>query len=152
MIKHIWSVLCQRSVVDSQSNNVSLIDVFEQLRVGISPFDSSDTSVSEGISIPVQYELVNFWSKTNEVVEEKGSIRIVLLDPKGKEIKRMDKDLIIPQTNRRMREINKIQGISLKGNGIYNFVVSIKQEDSDLYITVAEIPLEVKIGEDTKQG
>ncbi|PIS23038.1 hypothetical protein COT49_02235 [candidate division WWE3 bacterium CG08_land_8_20_14_0_20_40_13] len=152
MIKHIWSVLCQRSVVDSQSNNVSLIDVFEQLQVGISPFDSSDTSVSEGISIPVQYELVNFWSKTNEVVEEKGSIRIVLLDPKGKEIKRMDKDLIIPQTNRRMREINKIQGISLKGNGIYNFVVSIKQEDSDLYITVAEIPLEVKIGEDTKQG
>jgi len=132
MIKHIWSVLCQRSVVDSQSNNVSLIDVFEQLQVGISPFDSSDTSVSEGISIPVQYELVNFWSKTNEVVEEKGSIRIVLLDPKGKEIKRMDKDLIIPQTNRRMREINKIQGISLKGNGIYNFVVSIKQEDSDL--------------------
>jgi len=129
-----------------------LIDVFEQLQVGISPFDSSDTSVSEGISIPVQYELVNFWSKTNEVVEEKGSIRIVLLDPKGKEIKRMDKDLIIPQTNRRMREINKIQGISLKGNGIYNFVVSIKQEDSDLYITVAEIPLEVKIGEDTKQG
>jgi len=129
-----------------------LIDVFEQLLVGISPFDSSDTSVSEGISIPVQYELVNFWSKTNEVVEEKGSIRIVLLDPKGKEIKRMDKDLIIPQTNRRMREINKIQGISLKGNGIYNFVVSIKQEDSDLYITVAEIPLEVKIGEDTKQG
>ena len=152
MIKHIWSVLCRRSVVDSQSNNVSLIDVFEQLQVGISPFDSSDTSVSEGISIPVQYELVNFWSKTNEVVEEKGSIRIVLLDPKGKEIKRMDKDLIIPQTNRRMREINKIQGISLKGNGIYNFVVSIKQEDSDLYITVAEIPLEVKIGEDTKQG
>ena len=145
MIKHIWSVLCRQSVVDQQSNNVSLISVFEQLQVDIPPAGLSTMSGSKDINIPVQYELVNFWSKTKEGEDEKGNIRIVLSDPEGKEIKRIDKNLVIPQNNRRIREINKIQGIALRGSGIYYFIISIKQQGNNIYKQVAELPLEIRI-------
>jgi hypothetical protein len=148
MIKHIWSVLCQRSVVDQQSNNISLIDVFEQLQVDIPPKGISKTVSLKDMNIPIQYELVNLWSKTKEGIEEKENIRIVLYDPNGNEIKRIDKEFIIPKDKKRMREINKIQGITLRGSGVYNFVVSIKQQDNKTYKQAAKLPLEVKITKD----
>lgn len=145
MIKHIWSVLCQRSVIDQESNNASLIDVFEQLQVDTNHAGTSEISAPKDISVPVRYELVNFWSKTKEGEEERGSVRILLSDPAGREIQRIENEIVIPQSNKRIREINKIQGITLKGSGVYNFIISIRQQSSETYEPVAELPLEVKI-------
>ena len=144
MTKHIWSVLCQKSVVDSRTNNISLIDVFEQLKVNLSPIKNANIPTIENINVPVQYELVNFWSKTT-TYEEILDIRIVFTDPEGKEIKRLNKKLVIPKDNKRMRDINIIQGISLKESGIYNFVISIKQKGKSSYQKVAELPLEITV-------
>ena len=46
-----------------------------------------------------------------------------------------------------MREINKIQGISLTESGDYTFVVSIKQANNSKYEKVASLPLEVMINQ-----
>lgn len=105
------------------------------------------TSLPRGgnIRLPLQYELVNLWVKTKEGKEEKANIRIILVDPNGKELNRIDKELILPSDKRRMREINKIQGITLTESGIYNFVISIKQNGSSKYEEVVKLPLEVQI-------
>lgn len=147
MIKHIWSVLCQKSVVDSESNNVSLFDVLEQLQIDIASNIPNNVSNSKNIILPIQYELINFWSKTGNG-EEKADVKIILKDTTGKEVKKIEKVLTIPEKNRRMREINKIQGLPISGNGNYKFIVSIKNSNDDNYKDVAEIPLEVIVSKD----
>ena len=147
MVKHIWSVLCQSSVVDSQSNNVSLYNIVERLEVNINPNGSTTFPVVKNINLPWQYELVSLWSRTKKGGEENANIRIDLLDPNGKELKSFEKEIIIPADKKRMREINKIQGISLTESGDYTFVVSIKQANNSKYEKVASLPLEVMINQ-----
>ena len=40
MIEHIWSVLCSRSVIDSETNNVSIQDVIEHIIINAEPTEN----------------------------------------------------------------------------------------------------------------
>jgi len=40
MLEHIWSVLCSRSVIDSETNNVSIQDVIEQITINAEPAEN----------------------------------------------------------------------------------------------------------------
>lgn len=143
MIKHVWSVLCQKSVVDSTTNNISLIEVFEQLEVDIKPQSPDIPAPSGDVKINFPYELVNFWTKDKNLKSE-AEVKITLLDPKGRIIKSLNKHILIPKKNRRLREVNKISDLLLRSSGIYTFKVSIGDGKSK-FKTVAEIPLEIKI-------
>ena len=66
MINHIWSVLCQRSVIDSKSNNISLIDIFEKLEVNLSVPVSEGKNKVKKINVPVNYEIVSLWTYDKE--------------------------------------------------------------------------------------
>lgn len=145
MIKHIWSVLCQSSAVDSQTNNISLFNVFEQFHVNIKTSQPNVYIPKGDISVSFPYELINFWSKDDNGKAE-GDVKIRLLDNNNKEIKAMTKHLEIPENNKRMREINKIQDLVLRGDGIYTFEILLRNDGSH-YKKVAEIPLEIKINE-----
>ena len=36
-MKNIWSLLCRKALIDSQTNTISLIDSFEEIEIGIDP-------------------------------------------------------------------------------------------------------------------
>jgi hypothetical protein len=61
MIQHVWSVLCARAVIDSESNTISLFDVVEQI-VAIGPGIAAIGPGAEGVA-PVSLELVTLWSR-----------------------------------------------------------------------------------------
>ncbi len=147
MIKHIWSVLCQKSSVDQQSNNVSLFDVFEALEVDISP--ASNVKVPDDnpeFNIPVQYQVVTLWTRTDTKNAE-GQIQITLVNPYGKEKILVNSELKFPSDKRRMRSINQIQGLPVNKSGDYHFIVELKQEEK--FQKVADLPLEVKLNINT---
>ena len=84
MIRHIWSVLCSQSVIDAQSNNVSLFNVIEQLTVVM-----KKTIIPEGKIplLPISLELVTLWERGE--LEQGGSRamwRSTSLDPTGKRL------------------------------------------------------------------
>lgn len=145
MIKHIWSVLCQRSVVDSISNNISLFEIFEELQIDVKATEVAKIPTGKQINIPFQYQIVNFWTKTKENEEERAKTMILIKAPNDKEINKFEKELIIPANNKRMRQINNIKGMLLNSSGIYKFLICIKQQGSNQFKQVAELPLEVKI-------
>jgi len=148
MITHIWSVLCQRSLIDLETNNISIIDVFEELLVNVSQtLKTKELPVSElsvmNVSIP--YEIVSLWLRDRSDVNEKINIKIVLIDPKKKEIQTIDQPMELKAGSIRYRTRVKINGIAITIPGHYTVQVKIKEENKDNYRLIAELPLEVKI-------
>ena len=84
MINHIWSVLCQRSVIDSKSNNISLIDIFEKLEVNLSVPVSEGKNKVKKINVPVNYEIVSLWTYDKEDQGKNIYLQIKFILPGGK--------------------------------------------------------------------
>lgn len=142
MIKHIWSVLCRESIIDSETNNISLLNVFEQLSadVSISAPDKKHTRVN----VPIKYEVVSLWSKlSNKKVNAR--IEVEIVDPQGQNLKSFTQELEFPAKMRRMRSRLRITGMSLTVPGDYKYKIKIKEENQDKYIAVAELPLQVEL-------
>lgn len=145
MIKHIWSVLCQRSVVDSQSNNISIFDVFEALQVDINPTPQAKGQNNPEYNIPLQYQVVTLISKEKEDARDtKYSIRVTLVNSEGKKKILVSQDLTFLAHKKRMRSINQIQGLPVSQSGIYHFIVELRENDGN-FQKVADLPLEVKL-------
>lgn len=143
-IKHIWSVLCKESVIDQADNNVSIHGVLEQLSIVLTPINNSG-KLPEKLGIPMNYEIVSLWQRSKEIESIKGDIEYILLDPNNKELLKNTQSMEIPKTSRRFRSRMKIIGMPLSKEGDYTFQVKVKEEGTDNFTLVSELPLEVKI-------
>lgn len=143
-IKHIWSVLCKESVIDQVDNNVSIHGVLEQLSIVLTPINNSG-KLPEKLGIPMNYEIVSLWQRSKEIESIKGDIEYILLDPDNKELLKNTQRMEIPKTSRRFRSRMKISGLPLSKEGDYTFQITMKEEGTDAFYLVVELPLEVKI-------
>lgn len=143
MIKHIWSILCRTSVINDETNNITLQNVFEQLSVNIKPSGSKKTP--EKINIPIEYELVSLWLRFKEKGLLKANVVIDIIDPKGQKIKSFEQKLEFPTKYKRMRSRLKIKGLNLTTSGNYIYRVKIKEKGKDKYQLVADLPLEINL-------
>jgi len=143
-IKHIWSVLCKESVVNQDDNNISIHGVLEELSVFLSPAKETG-KLPEKFSIPMNYEIVSMWQRNKEVELAKAEIEYIFVDSENKELLKSTQMIEIPKNSRRHRSRMKIVGMPLTKAGDYTFQVKIKEEGSDAFRLVAELPLEVKI-------
>lgn len=141
MIKHAWTVLCRKSLIDKETNNLSINDVFERLQVNL-----KQEAVKNGTSfnIPIDYEIVSLLYRDTKGKKEDVNLRIDFRDPANERITKLDVSIRLKPEHLRMRYRSRIRRLSLKGGGIYTFLISIKQGDSK-YKKVAELPLEVLI-------
>lgn len=143
-IKHIWSVLCKESVINQDDNNVYIHGVLEQLSVFLSPVKETG-KLPEKFGIPMNYEIISMWQRSKDVESARADIEYVFMDSENKELFESTQIMEIPKTSRRFRSRMKITGMPLTKEGDYTFKVKIKEEGSDAFRLVAELPLEVKI-------
>ena len=141
MTKHIWSVLCKKTIIDTDTNSISLIDVFEQLQTKVNLPQNKNIK----LSIPLEYEVVNFWYKENTDKKEEVDVEITLIDPNNKSLKSFINTITIPDNKKRVRTRLKITGLPITISGIYRFIVKIKEKNTKNYKQVAELPIEIKI-------
>lgn len=66
MIRNAWSVLCTRCIVDSQTNNITLTEVVEQLNVPAG-------AQVQGVALAQQMDLVSFWYRANQNQAARGN-------------------------------------------------------------------------------
>jgi hypothetical protein len=139
MIEHVWSVLCSQSVIDSQTNNMSLMNIVEQLNIleDVSAIDSGQLSL-----IPASLEIVSLWHTTEYDPVGRTEGRLEITTPDGP-VGSQGFDIIFGADKRRYRTIFKMNAIPFRGLGIYHYVVSMKLHDSDVWVEVANIPLEM---------
>lgn len=149
MIKHIWSVLCQKSLIDSETNNLTLVDVLEELSINISipplTVGTPANSVINRIDVLISYEIVSLWVRDSAKTKETINLSIELLDPTGKGVSKQEHTVVMNENLLRYRTRLKIVGLGISTPGHYSFLVKIKEENKENYRTVAELPLEIKI-------
>lgn len=141
MVKHIWSILCKESVINQETNAISLLNVFEGFQVSV----GKDAPNNQELVIPAEYEIVSLLRKESKV-EETISLRVSLFNPENKMIAEpVITQLTIPKDRNNHRHRVKSFGFKITKQGTYKFIVEIKQRDSKEFSMVSELPVDVSI-------
>lgn len=150
MTKHIWAVVCKRSIVDAETNNVSLIDVLEEVSVSLPPATKIN-KVKKGYGIvPMNFEVVSMWIRESSEEKSVGRSRIAICDPSGRIVQSTEIDVDLREYQR-MRTRQRFSGLPVRGEGNYWLCVELKDEGKDKWIEVDRVPLQVNI-EKAKKG
>ncbi len=140
-MNHIWTVLCQRSAIDFENNLVSIFNCVEELGIVM---DKKNVS-APALVIPVELQLVSFWTVKDATRENKLEFKGELVDPSGKTIKEFTNDFTVAKDILRFRNRTNIQGFPVTVPGRYYFRMSQREEKKDDFVVVAELPLDVNI-------
>lgn len=140
-LKHIWTILCSNSSVDSETKNVSLFNVIEQMKLakigGTNKKLDPETKI-----VNFNFELVSLLKKnvTSKIdVEEV----IEFIAPGGKKLNSMTNTFEIPKEAKRFRRIMKIQSLNITIAGDYTFLLKIREKGQQNFEVFAEIPLQI---------
>lgn len=87
MAEHIWTVLCERHLADSDTGLISLMDLTESLTVeGLEQkMEEAARLGKKGSLVNARAQLVSWWFRSDPG-EETFQARFVLLSPDGKEL------------------------------------------------------------------
>lgn len=139
-MQHIWSVLCQKSSIDFETNLVSLFECIEEVNM---VFNGTQAASNEKMMIPVDWQLVNYWIVDNPLNEEVLEMKIDFINPEG-EVFNTYKNKIETQKNmKRFRSRMNINGFEVTKSGRYNILVSYKNGDD--YAEVCKLPVDINI-------
>jgi len=141
-MKHIWSVLCSKSIVDEQTNLISLFDCIEEIQIKRIPdkLEKEDKKI-----VPVNLEITSLWFSESIKIERKLEIKIELRDPDDKIIAPTLSEFTLPEKYKRLRTRIKINKIPFTVSGEYNFDVSFREKGQKKYTNATKIPLTIKI-------
>jgi len=149
-MQHIWSILSKKSIIDSVSNNISIMEVIDEFKIDITiPKNLSET---KKVAIPVELEITSLWYRDTPAGEYPFDFRIQLYDPSGNIANNFEGKLFFQKDKKRLRSQSKIQGFPVNESGVYKFVVGFKDKDMQQYKNVAGLPIDVilnkKLGEE----
>lgn len=140
-MNHIWTVLCQKSSIDYESNLLSMFNCVEELNLSI----DNTKVVEKNLVIPAEFQLVSFWTVENPNQDNVLEIRGELLDPNGKILNQFENRFEIKRDVLRFRNRTNIQGLPVTEAGRYVFRIMQRKAGQDSFVTVADLPLDVKI-------
>ena len=134
-MEHIWTVICANSIVDIDTNNLSLINVVEQFK--LPPIIGDSQPMLLGVTLSI----VSFWRRSNlEIAEGDQEIGVDIVDPKGN--KEENEPMIVSwQQYSRIRNRITLAGLPFNGYGTYWFEVKTKSDGE--WKIVARVPVEI---------
>jgi len=137
-MQHIWSVLCQRSSIDFETNLVSLFECIEEINL---VFNNTKDANNEKMVIPVNWQLVNYWIVDGG--EGSLEIKIDFVNPEGNVFSSYENKIDLQNNIKRFRSRTNINGFEVAKSGRYKLMISYKKEGS--YEKVSEIPVDINI-------
>lgn len=140
-MKHIWSVLCQKSSIDIDTNMMSLFNCLEELNVVI----DRTGGAGEHVVIPVELQLVSFFSGENADSDGWLDLRVEIVDPTGRILNAFENRHEVKKGFLRFRNRANIQGLPVTTQGRYIFRLLRKADESRNFEVISELPLDVKL-------
>lgn len=137
---HVWSVLCTRGILDSYTNNVSLIEVVESLKVT----PSRAWREEQTVAVPTAMALVSLWLRSDPEAPEHFETRVVIVMPDGTEApgNAMAGDLL---GHSRLRTFMKVDHLPIRSSGLYWLVIEHRSVEKDVWTRAARVPLQVEL-------
>lgn len=151
-IEHVWSVLCQSSAIDYETNELSLFKVVEEIGIQIEVKDEEGKKElekldSEGAVFPIALQLVSVWQQAEKLSEDSEvfKVRIDVIDPKGKKNGTFDYEFKIPASKIRMRNRVNFNSLKVTTSGRYVLKISLLNPKSQEFENVGNVPLDVTV-------
>jgi len=134
MIDHVWSVLCETSLLDQDSNLISLINVLEEITIPEEP--------AEGKALPIVVNLVSTWIRSDLNTPGKGQSRINFVSPSGNTLQSLANDVDLTN-HERLRAKGQFRGLQAPEAGQYHFYIEFREDDHQEWSKVASVPFKV---------
>ena len=150
-MKVLWAILCENVIINQQTNNVSLIEVVDQITVPAPP-PGNVVKPDEKIGTFLNMRLVVLWARSDRDVPESGQARIRIIAPDGKEAQTTEHHVDLSEVPR-SSAIGSIVGFPfpLTDEGEHLFRVEKRTPDSS-WSKEFELPLWVEIQTDSPAG
>lgn len=144
-IKNNLSVLCKSSIIDRDSNNVSIFNIIEEITIkseGIFKQKIKEKEKEEEI-IPFPFEFFSVWERNDDITKELSSkVKTSILCPNGEEKDYVELPFSFELGKRKIRLIIKTGGLPFTGYGTYIFKVFI--EENKKFSLADQISIEIK--------
>jgi hypothetical protein len=139
MIKHIWTVICQKSFVDRESNNFSLIETLEYIGL-----DLGGNSEKATINVPFPFDWVTMWRREDINKPSRCYCKDIVLSPSGKVVRQEEHEVdCVKFTSMRMRR--RVGNLEVSESGEYRFITQGKSGKKDKWVIYSDIPLIIEI-------
>jgi hypothetical protein len=140
MAQHLWTLVCSHVIVNGLTNNISLIDVVEELTIVVPPSVDPAVGFPAGNLVPVTLNTVSAFQRTDPHVPERLIGRLSLVGPSGRtQDNNFDIDL---SSHVRARCIAEQHGLPIQEPGDYVFAVFVEQPNGS-FDEVARVSLRV---------
>lgn len=139
-MKNIWSIICEKSSIDAQTNLLSLFNCVEEIQLTI---DKEKMPKSDKLVIPFSLKIISFWTIEDSSKDNLAEIKIDLMDPKGKILNEFPVTLKAKKGEKRLRSITNIQGIQITEGGRYCY--KILQKKGTKFEVASETPLDINL-------
>lgn len=140
-VRHVWTVVCEKTVVDRQTNNVSM-DVLEQLNLSAASLQQQE----EGNLVAHPIVVASYWYRANVDTAARGNARVSVRDPHDKELGAVDIDVDLTKLVR-LRTFCRMGGLPVSGPGYYFFVTEMQNGEGQ-WEEVARVPLQIVVREE----
>lgn len=149
--KPIWSILCQELSVDSNTNNISLFKILEEIKfeLKLEEMDKFKNDPkfdpTKPIVLPFSSNMVILWKNSSDNQTLAFPVKILFKDPEGKILQEIFNNFQFQNGKERLRSVITINGIPLTNSGEYSYSVLTKTSSGSEFEEVDFIPLKISI-------
>ena len=143
MARHWWSTFSGIATIDQETNNVSVINLIEELRVPPPP------ETDNPLSILMRSVVVSLWGRTAPDTPERSLGRARWMDAVGDELGSFTYEIDLRNHERSRIRVN-LNDIPIRAPGTYHWQISGAPIDApDEWQLVAELPVQVVFDDQT---
>ncbi len=147
-VSHIWSLISSYSVLDQESNNLSLFNLIEKISVNVPEAEMlklQKEGANKGFMFPFNFEVISRFLKNQGNQIAAFDLRVRMVNPDGKSLSTAEQKIALNKDIRNMRVRTRFGSIFLDKAGDYSIAIDIKDVEDTRYVEVSRIPLEVMI-------
>jgi hypothetical protein len=133
-MRHIWTVICSRTAIDRETNNISLFEVLEAIEV------VTNQDIAFPTAFPTSISVVTLWARPDLNTPISGEARTRLLGPDGAELMSVTQRVDM-SAHPRSRSLGNLIGLRAGGNGIHEFEVSSRPDGATDWTVASRVPL-----------
>ena len=137
-VRHLWTIICQSSVIDSLTNNISINNILEEIYINKQDSSGNKIAIQKGDIMPINFQIICFWKKLIDVNDDlfiDGKIQFI--DPNGEIITENPFPIPMEKGKQRMRAIMDIKGgLKITVPGEYIFRLRAREDNKSDFIDI----------------
>ena len=150
--KNIWSVLCKKALVDSQTQLVSIIDIVEKLILEIditkAPKEIQESFKDGVLENPIQLSdtltVASYWAIGEDSRERDMTLETLIKDSNGKTLLTGSMQVKFDSANSSHRTFVNLPSFPITGSGTYK-IRSLLKDKKGKIITKGETQIEIEL-------